>query len=246
MSRKIGILVTNTDESAFAQRHPKDGEKYATLIHAVRPDWRVIPYQVINGVFPRDANECDGYVITGSPSSVNGPEPWINTLMDFIRDIGAAKIPTVGCCFGHQAIAKALGGTVSKNPGGWGFGLAPTHFSSHESWMQPAVGRINLYAAHSEQVTNLPRDAVVLGGDTFCPAASFLIGTTFLTTQYHPEMTKDFFAGIIDEFSGTIGETAATKAREQIKAPDDSGIFAEWMVRFLEMSGSLSGAHHPS
>jgi GMP synthase-like glutamine amidotransferase len=245
MSRKIGILVTNTDETAFAQRHPKDGEKYATLIHAVRPDWQVIPYQVKDGVFPHDAHECDGYVITGSPSSVNGPEPWIDTLMDFIRDLHAAEVPTVGCCFGHQAIAKALGGTVSKNPGGWGFGLAPTGFSTHESWMHPAVDKINLYAAHSEQVSVLPRDAIVLGGDAFCPSASLLIGTTFLTTQYHPEMTKDFFSGIIDEFSGYIGEAVATQAREQIKVPADSDIFAEWMVQFLEMPRGPTGQNHP-
>ena len=36
---RIAVLMTNTDETVFAQKHPKDGEKFTSLIKTVRPDW---------------------------------------------------------------------------------------------------------------------------------------------------------------------------------------------------------------
>jgi hypothetical protein len=43
---QIALLMTNTDESDFAQARPKDGEKFATMIQSVRPNWRVTVYAV--------------------------------------------------------------------------------------------------------------------------------------------------------------------------------------------------------
>ena len=66
----LALLMTNTDESDFAQDHPRDGEKFTTLVHLVRPDWRVEVFNVKDGVFPGDITDFDGVMITGSPSSV--------------------------------------------------------------------------------------------------------------------------------------------------------------------------------
>lgn len=62
----------------------------------------------------------DGVVVMGSFSSAHEDEPWILKLIDFIQkisSIGASSenkkiIPVVGICFGHQIIARALGGKV--------------------------------------------------------------------------------------------------------------------------------------
>ncbi len=51
---KLAILMTNTDESAFAQQHPKDGEKFSQMIAAVRPAWECVTYNVKDGDFPKD------------------------------------------------------------------------------------------------------------------------------------------------------------------------------------------------
>jgi GMP synthase-like glutamine amidotransferase len=230
----IGILVTNTDDSDFAKQRPADGEKFLALLKPLRPDWKFTAVQVKDGVFPKSVADFDGYVITGSPASANGPEAWIATLLDFIREINAAKIPTVGVCFGHQAIARALGGVVSKNPGGWGFGIAETHFTRPEKWMEPKLETISLYSAHSEQVTVLPKDAVTLGGSDFCPVGSYKIGKHIFTTEYHPEMTPEFVTDLSYAFEKYLGHEVAQKAREQFKSPAQGQIFAKWMVRFLE------------
>jgi GMP synthase-like glutamine amidotransferase len=233
--RVIGILVTNTDHSEFAKRHDADGVKFTKLMKAVRPEWIYKVYNCTAGEFPKSVNECDGYIMGGSPASVNDDEPWIDSLMELIRKFDAAETPMVGCCFGHQAIAKALGGTVAKNPKGWGFGVARTHIAEDESWMSPAQSTLKLFAAHNEQVTKLPDKAVVVGGDDFCPAGAFKVGEHFMTTQYHPEMTKAFFVGLTHAFENYIGTDVAVRAREQAETETDSELFAQWVAEFLEM-----------
>ena len=73
----IGILVTNTDRSDFAKARASDGAKFTTLLQPLRPDWQFTPVQVVDEMFPKSPSEFDGYVIGGSPASVNGQEPWI-------------------------------------------------------------------------------------------------------------------------------------------------------------------------
>lgn len=166
---------------------------------------------------------------------MNDNSAGIAKLLDFIRVLDLHKVPTVGVCFGHQAIAKALGGHVTKNPAGWGFGVATTTFTHHETWMTPPKSALKLYAIHNDQVLALPEQAEVLGGSAFCPIGSYKIGQHVITTQYHPEISYQFFVDIIDEYEPHFGRDMSNLAREQSKMPTDNKIFAEWMLRFLEM-----------
>lgn len=51
-------------------------------------------------------------------------QPWIISLVDYMKDFFAnSSKPVVGICFGHQIIARTLGGTVAINPGGWETGV---------------------------------------------------------------------------------------------------------------------------
>lgn len=231
---RIGILMTNTDTSAFGQRHPHDGEKFTALLQPLRPDWTFETVMVRDGVFPEDAGAFDGYVITGSPASVHDDLPWIAPLLSLIRELDQRRIPTIGCCFGHQAIAAALGGEVGKNPGGWSLGAADTHFDRADPSMLPARKTLRLHAAHNEQVMRLPNGAEALGGDDASPLAAYKIGAHIMTTQYHPEMTPAFIAALVDELDGTLDPATIARARAELARPAESGVFAEWMVWFLE------------
>ena len=93
---KIAILMTNTDETAFAQKHPKDGEKFSDMIALVRPDWACTVFSVKDGEFPEDLFAFDGAIFTGSPASVADDDPWIEQLMNLIRDAHDRKFPMFG------------------------------------------------------------------------------------------------------------------------------------------------------
>jgi GMP synthase-like glutamine amidotransferase len=223
----IGILVTNTDRSEFAKARPSDGEKFTTLLKQVRPDWTFTSVEVKDDEFPKHVSDFDGYVIGGSPSSANDPDPWIAELLEFVRSVDEAKIPTIGICFGHQAIAKALGGEVTKGPNGWGFGVA-------ETWFEPLGKNMKLHAAHKEQVTRLPEGAEIVGGNEFCPIGAYVKGKHIFSTQYHPELTEEFMVDLTTEIEGVLGPEISAKARAQFKGQTQSVEFAEWMAQFLE------------
>ncbi len=221
----IAILMANTDESDFAQKHPKDGEKFANLLLPLRPDWRITTIAVKDGQFPDDLAAYDGFIITGSPASVHDDQPWVHRLMQVIRDIRAKDQPVFGACFGHQAIAKALGGKVEKNPGGWVFGLAETQMEG---------APIRLYAAHVEQVTQLPDGAEALGGNEECPVGAYRIGTRVLTTQYHPEITEEFATALVAEYQDKLPPLVAMAAKASLDRPAETQRMAQRIVDFFE------------
>jgi GMP synthase-like glutamine amidotransferase len=234
----LAILMTNTDESAFAQAHPKDGEKFTALIHSVRPGWTCEVFSVKDGTFPEDLSSFDGIIVTGSPASVHDGEPWVGKLFEVIRDIVARKIPLFGACFGHQAIALALGGKVETNPGGWVFGLAKADVVDPAPWMTPLGRELAQYGAHIEQVTQPPEGARVLIGSAACPVGGFSIGDKVYTTQNHPEMTPDFIAALVEEYAEKLPADVIGKARDSLSERADYAAFAESIARFFEQAVS--------
>lgn len=229
----IAILVTNTDTSAFAARFPDDGAKFSALLGDRRPKWQFSVFAVYKGIFPESLDDFDGIVVTGSPASVHDKDTWINALLELLRRAVTRKLPVFGACFGHQALAMALGGMVEKNPTGWVFGRVETEVGNPAPWQ--AGGKLGVYAAHTEQVTRPPAGAIVLSDAPDCPIASFAIGDHVFTTQYHPEMTHDFIVALIEKVADGLGQKAAARARASLKRPADTARMATEIVQFFEM-----------
>lgn len=223
---RLAILMTNTDESSFAQAHPKDGEKFSKLLNSVRPDWQFEVFSVKDGDFPASL-DFDGLLITGSPASVHEEASWIPRLEKLVRTASAARIPMFGACFGHQVIARALGSRVIYNPDGWALGCLQTQF------VEEGI-TVPIYAAHKEQVQDLPAGARVVAQTSNCKIAGFAIDRHILTTQYHPEMTKDFIAALLDAFAPEIGPDVTSRAARTLDIEPDIRFLAEWIARFFE------------
>lgn len=234
---KLATLVTNTDDSAFAHARDLDDAKFAKLIAMVRPGWQTSAFNLKDGVFPDDPAAFDGVMITGSPASVHDGVPWIARLEELIRQMVGQGVPVFGACFGHQAIAKALGGTVGYNPDGWALGLVETQVSAPAPWMGKA-GRFALYAAHKEQVTEPPAGVRILTETPGCPVGGFAIGGHVYTTQYHPEIAPQFMADLLDEIAGEVPQEVLAQARATLANPPDQRDFAETIARFFETARS--------
>lgn len=233
---RLATLVTNTDESAFALARPLDGEKFSTLVHEVRPAWDCVSYSVKDGEFPSDINAYDGYMITGSPASVQDDAAWVGQLFEVIRAIEAAQIPMFGACFGHQAIAVALGGRVGRNPEGWVHGFAETESLGVLPFQGAGGEKVGLYASHIEQVTGVPKGAEVVARGPGCPVGGFAKGRHVFTTQYHPEMTDEFIADLIEETADYVGPEVTEAARRSLVRQADRAVFGEQIARFFELA----------
>lgn len=223
----LAILMTNTDETPFADRHPRDGEKFQVLLQEARSDWSFEVFSVKDGIFPNDINLFDGVIVTGSPASVRDAEDWVSDLLHLLRDIIAMKKPMFGACFGHQAIATALGGTVDYNPKGWVLGTVETDLAGQDR-------SLRLYAAHKEQVTELPVGAEIVASTDGCKIAGFAIGDHVLTTQYHPEMTDEFIAALLEEMSSDLPSDMIAPAIDSLERPAQRKEVASLIATFFE------------
>ena len=230
---KLAILMTNTDESDFAKARPKDGEKFTVLVQEQRPDWECEVFSVKDGEFPEDIQAFDGVMITGSPASVHDDAAWVSQLFDLIREMDAAEVPVFGACFGHQAIAMALGGSVDRNPEGWVHGFAMTD-SVGELPFSERPGQVGLYASHIGQVVDVPEGAEVVASGPGCKVGGYLKGRHIFTTQYHPEMKDDFIADLVEFTADYVGDEVTEAARASLKHKADRDVFGRQMVAFFE------------
>lgn len=230
----LAVLMANTDESAFAQRHLSDADKWRSLVFAQCPDCKISVYSVKDGIFPKgEPSQFDGLIITGSPASVHEGSPWQTRLMLTIQQAVKVGVPVFGACYGHQAVALALGGTVGYNEGGWTFGVTQTDVTNPAPWMGGFSGPMLLNAAHKEQVTTAPDGAQIINSSSDCPIGGFQIGESVFTTQYHPEITPDFMAALIEELSGELSPDVTDRARSSLMHQPENALFGKWVMQFF-------------
>lgn len=202
----------------------------------VFPNQSVKNYAVAQGEFPKEINECSGWIVTGSACSCYEELDWIKDLFDFINQCHAGKVKTLGICFGHQLIAQALGGKVEKSSKGWGIGVRSFDVISYKDFMQPTLpaDRCSLLFSHQDQVVSLPPGAIVLGTDSFCENQMYSIDDHILCLQGHPEFTVSFAKQRFIDREHIIGKELVQKTLAFLSDPTHEDILAQWFHNFFK------------
>jgi GMP synthase-like glutamine amidotransferase len=180
------------------------------------------------GSLPLDIAAFDGIIISGSPHSVYEDEQWIRDLEAFAREVVDSTTPVFGICFGHQLLARALGGVVEQAEGGWGVGVHTMRVLKHRPWMEPDREGLKLLMSHQDQVIDLPDGAVVLGSSVHCRNYLVEFTPTCIGIQGHPEFTTAFARALYEDKQTLIG-TLATEAIESLATPSDTRIVQQWV-----------------
>lgn len=196
-------------------------------------DVDLVGYDVIGGRLPADPAEQDAWLITGSKHSVYEDLPWVHALLDFIRQVDAAGGVMVGICFGHQALAHALGGRTSRSERGWGVGIHPAEITQHRPWMEPDDREVRLLMTHQDQVVDVPERASVLGCSAHCEVSMFEIDGRMLGIQGHPEFSAAYASALLDERLDRIPHEVVAAARATLSGQTDESVVARWIAGFI-------------
>lgn len=229
----IGILEADTLEKQVEDIHGSYATMCRRLFNQLDTTLSFRNYPVIENNFPNNISECDAYLVTGSQYSANDDTSWINKLKQLIRTLDKAEHPLIGICFGHQIIAKALGGMVSQSSKGWGLGSMSYSVTQQQDWMQTHVEQFKLIISHQDQVQQLPPRARLIAASDFCPIAACQINHHILTFQGHPEFTPDFARHLLDSLEPPVAAEILQRARDQLKEKTDHLLVAQWILDFL-------------
>jgi len=230
---KLGMLICDHVQEALQPEFGGYEKMFNDLLKHSPLNLEVEYFYAIDNELPDTIDVCDVYMTSGSKWSVNDNFPWIRALEDFIRQLYQAKKGLVGICFGHQLIAKALGGKVERSEKGWGIGVSKSKTLLSQDWMSPNQSNLDIVVSHQDQVTKLPDDTQVLLGNSFCPYGMIQVGEHFLGLQGHPEFTHGYSSALMKTRKDSIPAERLAEGEKSLKLETDEIIAVEWLVNFL-------------
>ncbi|OED43512.1 GMP synthase [Endozoicomonas sp. (ex Bugula neritina AB1)] len=230
---KVGLLLCDDVQDQLQPEHNNYPDMFAALLQQHNPALQLVTYRVLDSQFPQSTDECDGWIISGSRHSVNDTFPWIAALEVFVKRLFAEQKKLVGICFGHQLIAKALGGSVILSGKGWGIGVSINRIDEHRPWMQPSLNTLNLLVSHKEQIEQLPDSGRVIASSDFCPSYMVEYGDCFLSVQGHPEFTKGYMEALIRSREKVIPPERVSEGIQSIQLDTHSSVVSQWLLNYL-------------
>ncbi len=162
------------------------GSQFAHLIAR-----RVRDLGVRAEIFPFDTSASkikemnpSGIIFSGGPSSVlekGSPRPDKK-----IFDLG---IPILGICYGHQVMARMLGGKVEKGEHRE-FGKEILSVRQHSNLFKGLSAKEQVWFSHGDQVNRLPKGFMATASTVGCKYAAYKSKSAdFYAIQFHPEVT---------------------------------------------------------
>lgn len=234
--KTLTIIETGRPPEAINGDWPDYPTMFEDLLSPFLDGWSYDTVALPDGEPLPDPTRLDAILITGSAAGVYDETPWMAALMDFIRWAADAKVPQVGICFGHQAIAHALGAQVAKSDKGWGIGRHVYDISSTPDWMAGhAPDAFSLGVSHQDQVLSLPPGATLVAQNSFCEFAALSYpAANAISFQGHPEFSPSFSCALYDVRRGTkLSHKMVDAAEASFSDPIENELVGRWMAQFL-------------
>ncbi|WDD96950.1 glutamine amidotransferase-related protein [Thalassomonas actiniarum] len=233
---KLGILLCDHVQEKLQVDFGGYPDMFSKILLAVDDQLDIVYYSAVDGELPSDINACDCYMTSGSKFGVNDELPWLNELEDFIRRLYREKKGFVGICFGHQLLARALGGKVQRSDKGWGIGVAAGEIVKQKSWMEPKQANLSLVVSHQDQISELPADTEVLLSNEFCPYSMIQLDDHFLGLQGHPEFSRIYSYALMNSRRDRIPGPRISAGVVSLEEPVDDLLTVRWLLNFLQQT----------
>ena len=152
-------------------------------------------------------DEVKSIIITGAGAMVTDDSPWIIESAEWLAQAARNQRPILGICFGHQLLARALGGTVGNNPRGLEVGTISIHLTgeaSDDSLFKNMPSQFTANVSHMQSVIKLPDGARLLAYSKREPVHAFSYGAHVWGIQFHPEFDAEIVKHFIRYFDDQL------------------------------------------
>lgn len=220
---RISILLCDTFPGRLPDFIPNYESLFMDLFASIGEQVTYRIYQTWQGELPQDINTDEIYLVPGSLDSAYSDQPWIVALLKWIERAYARGARLMGVCFGHQAIARALGGTVEPYEGGFGAGIRASQVLDDQMKSYFPNGLMHLLYSHHDQVMTLPPGAVRCATSDFCHNESFRIGHQVVTFQGHPEFTVAYSRHLLLNCCDDVEQSVRVNALKSLELLEPQG-----------------------
>ena len=158
-------------------------------------------HEMITCTAPRDIGDVDldridGLWVMGGPMQVWEAEelPWLAREIEVIREaVVSRKLPYFGICLGHQLLAHALGGHVSRATESE-VGLLDVQKHGQAPMFAGLPEQFACFQWHSAEVRRLPDGATVSAFSSRCGNQAMTWGSSVQSVQFHAELDAETLA----------------------------------------------------
>ena len=194
--RPLDVVLLQVRYPWHERAELQERECFADRCGALPVRWRAVNLVAAPDVGLDTVEGADAVMIGGAGShTVTERYPFSEPLAELIRALVAEGRPLFGSCYGHQAIALALGGRVATDPAREEVGTFEIELTA-EGRRDPLLagmpGRFAVHLGHHDVVVELPPGMVELARSAVCPNQVVRVaGKPVYGTQFHCEMTRE-------------------------------------------------------
>jgi GMP synthase (glutamine-hydrolysing) len=125
-----------------------------------------------------------GIILSGGPESVT--EQGSPQITDALAN---AAVPTLGICYGMQALAARFGGAVASSDHRE-YGYAEVDLTGNDPLLGGLGARLKVWMSHGDRVERLPNGFAAIGSSANSPLAAMAdVERKIYALQFHPEVT---------------------------------------------------------
>jgi GMP synthase (glutamine-hydrolysing) len=135
-----------------------------------------------------------GVILSGSPRDAWREDPINDKLMQAILHCKDSDIPFLGICYGHQLLARTLGGIVGRHPLGLELGNTTVQLTNAGRTCCLFDGlrpHFEVLSSHLDAVLTLPPDCELTVTGSLTMHQGFHWNNQLFGVQFHPEMDPE-------------------------------------------------------
>ena len=174
----------------------------------------------------------------------------IQRLIDFLAHVSESGHPMFASCFGFQALAVGLGGSVvhdEDNAEVGTYDLRLTDSARQDPIFRDLPAGFKAQLGHKDQVDRLPAACVNLASSDRTPNQAYRVeGRPVYATQFHPELShlenRARFERYYEEYGRVFGEEAARAQLEgHVPSPEANTLLLRFARHFVPEAVARAG-----